>query len=174
MQTEGAQEVLASREASSRQQEAAGNRQYAAAVSVALVAVAGQSELRLQQTQWRQSSDRGFDSTLGNPGEDLGSVNTSSSQMGGGSGNGSTPLTPARDSARAARVHSRAKFAARERLAQLEERQAAALRSPSIPTIERELKEIEGDLQRVVLNAGLPMSPVRQQLVLTESEEHLV
>ena len=37
---EGAQEVLASREASRRQQEVAGNRQYAAAVSVAPVAVA--------------------------------------------------------------------------------------------------------------------------------------
>ena len=59
-------------------------------------------------------------------------------------------------------------------MAQLVERQAAALSSPSTPAIERELDEIEGELRRVVLSAGLPMSPVRQQLVLTESEEHLV
>ena len=40
-----AQQVLASREASSMQQEAAGNRQYAAAVSVAPVAVAVRAAL---------------------------------------------------------------------------------------------------------------------------------
>ena len=38
------------------------------------------------------SGDREFDSTLGHPGEDLGSLNASNSQLGGGSGNRSTPV----------------------------------------------------------------------------------
>ena len=57
-------------------------------------------------------------------------------------------------------------------MAQLEERQAAALSSPSTPVIEAELRDIESDLESFVLSASLPTSPVRQQLVVTESEEH--
>ena len=85
------------------------------------------------------------------------------------------------------RARARAVFVARERIAQaeleqleqLEERQGAALNSPSTPAIERELtqlelKDIEGELQRIVLGAGLPNSPVRQQLVLAKREERLV
>ena len=64
------------------------------------------------------------------------------------------------------RARARAVFVARERAAQaeleqleqLEEQQAVALSSPSTPTIERELKEIEGELQRIVLSASLPAS----------------
>ena len=37
-----------------------------------------------------------------------------------------------------------------------------------------ELKDIEGELQRIVLGAGLPNSPVRQQFVLAERGERLV
>ena len=92
----------------------------------------------------------------------------SGNQLGGGS----TPLTPVRgseSSARAARAHARAVFIARQRVAQAEleqfeqseERQEAALISPSTPTIERELKDNEGELQRIVLSAGLPNSSVR-------------
>ena len=110
--------MLASKEASSRQQEGAGNKQYATAVSVTPVAALTADTMATKDltAHWAILVS-----------DDLGSVSTSSSQMGGGSGNGSTPVTPSRDSARAARMHSRAEFAARqrterERLAQLEAR----------------------------------------------------
>ena len=66
------------------------------------------------------SGDREFDSTLGHPGEDLGSLNRSSSQSCSHAG-GSTPITPVRESdssARAVRARARAVFVARERTAQ--------------------------------------------------------
>ena len=115
------------------------------------------------------SGDREFDSTLGHPGEDLGSLSRSSSQSGG-----STPVTPVRESdssARAVRARARAVIVARQQTAQteldqleqLEQRHETALNSPSTPAVERELKDIEGELQRIVLSAGLPVSPMRRQ-----------
>ena len=69
------------------------------------------------------------------------------------------------------RARARAVFVARGRIAQAEleqleqlgERQGAALSSPSTPAVERELRDIEGELQRIVLSAraGLPVSPVQ-------------
>ena len=111
------------------------------------------------------------------------SVSSSTSQLGG-----STPVTPVRESessARAVRARARAVIVARQQTAQteldqleqLEQRHETALNSPSPPTVERELRDIEGELQRIVLSAGLPVSPMRvmrRQLVLTESEEQLV
>ena len=66
------------------------------------------------------SGDREFDSTLGHPGEDLGSLSRSSGQSGG-----STSVTPVREfesdsSARAVRASAKAVFVAREQTAQAE------------------------------------------------------
>ena len=118
------------------------NRQQATACNEAVCSssISGTSGSGSQSFAYsRHSGDRGFDSTLGHPGEDLGSVSTNSSQMGGGSGNGSTPVTPTRDSARVVRARARAVFVARKRAAQAEleqfeqreEQQAVALISPS-------------------------------------------
>ena len=82
-------------------------------------------------------------------------------------------------------MQSRAKPVARERAeraqlaqtAQLGERQAAALISPSTPAVGEGAPDrgVEGGLQGVVPNVGLPAPPVGQQLALVniESGEHL-
>ena len=79
------------------------------------------------------------------------SLSSSRSQLGG---NTVTPIRESESSARVVRAHARAVFVARERIAQteleqleqLEERQGAAHNSPSTPAVERELRDIEGEL----------------------------
>ena len=55
-------------------------------------------------------------------------------------------------------------------MSQLEEWQAVALINPSTPAIERELKDIESELQRIVLSASLPCSITSETTVSLDRE----